>query len=224
MSSDRRTHRCNRRGIVLRTEDGRPSHESISTGFCNLTNIVRFDTSIDLQPYCQLRSINNAANRTQLVQRTRDKPLVSETRIHRHHQDKIDPVQYMVEYMDRGRGIQHHTSLTSAFTAIAPDGIAGWQGQLVFFAIATTALFIMGRTLFRRMRENVDEHPTLNKRMAGTLGQRGVVADDFTGGIGRVKLGDTEWSAQSIDGANLTSGVAVIVEATEGNILKVRPA
>lgn len=114
--------------------------------------------------------------------------------------------------------------LTSAFTAIAPDGIAGWQGQLVFFAIATTALFIMGRTLFRRMRENVDEHPTLNKRMAGTLGQRGVVADDFTGGIGRVKLGDTEWSAQSIDGANLTSGVAVIVEATEGNILKVRPA
>ncbi len=114
--------------------------------------------------------------------------------------------------------------LTSAYTAIAPDGIAGWQGQLVFFAIASTALFIMGRTLFRRMRENVEEHPTLNKRMAGTLGQRAVVADDFTGGIGRVKLGDTVWSAQSIDGANLASGAAVIVEATEGNILKVRPA
>ncbi|MCR9078270.1 MAG: NfeD family protein [Hyphomonadaceae bacterium] len=114
--------------------------------------------------------------------------------------------------------------LTSAYTAIAPDGIAGWQGQLVFFAIASTALFIMGRTLFRRMRENVEEHPTLNKRMAGTLGQRAVVSDDFTGGIGRVKLGDTVWSAQSIDGANLASGAAVIVEATEGNILKVRPA
>lgn len=114
--------------------------------------------------------------------------------------------------------------LTSAYTAIAPDGIAGWQGQLVFFAIASTALFIMGRTLFRRMRENVEEHPTLNKRMAGTLGQRAVVSDDFTGGIGRVKLGDTVWSAQSIDGANLASGAAVIVESTEGNILKVRPA
>ena len=114
--------------------------------------------------------------------------------------------------------------LTSAFTAIAPDGIAGWQSQLVFFAIASTALFILGRTLFRRMRENVDEHPTLNKRMAGTLGQRGVVADDFSGGIGRVKLGDTVWSAQSVDGANLASGAAVIVEATEGNTLKVKPA
>jgi len=114
--------------------------------------------------------------------------------------------------------------LTSAYTAIAPDGIAGWQSQLVFFAIASTALFILGRTLFRRMRENVEEHPTLNKRMAGTLGQRGVVADDFSGGIGRVKLGDTVWSAQSVDGANLVSGAAVIVEATEGNMLKVKPA
>lgn len=114
--------------------------------------------------------------------------------------------------------------LTSAFTAIAPDGIAGWQGQLVFFAIASTALFIMGRTIFRRMRENVEEHPTLNKRMAGTLGQRAVVAEDFSGGVGRVKLGDTVWSAQSIDGANLASGAAVIVESTEGNTLKVKPA
>lgn len=114
--------------------------------------------------------------------------------------------------------------MTSAFTAIAPDGIAGWQSQLVFFAIASTALFILGRTLFRRMRENVEEHPTLNKRMAGTLGQRGVVADDFSGGVGRVKLGDTVWSAQSVDGANLASGAAVIVEATEGNTLKVKPA
>ena len=115
-------------------------------------------------------------------------------------------------------------AFTSAFAAFAPAGIAGWEGQLVFFAIATVVLFIIGRTLFKSMRENVEEHPTLNKRMAGTLGQRGVVADDFTGGLGRVKLGDTVWSAQSVDGANLASGAAVVVEATEGNTLKVRPA
>ena len=114
--------------------------------------------------------------------------------------------------------------LTSAFAAFAPAGIAGWQGQLVFFAIASTALFIVGRTVFRKMRENVEEHPTLNKRMAGTVGQRGVVADDFAGGIGMIKLGDTVWSAESLDGANFASGTAVIVETTEGNTLKVRPA
>ena len=114
--------------------------------------------------------------------------------------------------------------LTSLFAAVAPDSMAGWQGQLIFFAIAATALFVTGRTVFRRMRENVEEHPTLNKRMAGTVGQRGVVAEDFTGGLGRVKLGDTVWSAQSVDGTNLASGAAVIVESTEGNSLKVRAA
>lgn len=114
--------------------------------------------------------------------------------------------------------------LTSLFAAVAPDSMAGWQGQLIFFAIAATALFITGRTVFRRMRENVEEHPTLNKRMAGTVGQRGVVAEDFTGGLGRVKLGDTVWSAQSVDGTNLASGAAVVVESTEGNSLKVRAA
>lgn len=115
-------------------------------------------------------------------------------------------------------------AFTSAFAAFAPAGIAEWQGQLIFFAVATVVLFVIGRTIGRQMRENVEEHPTLNKRMAGTLGKRGVVADDFMGGLGRVKLGDTVWSAQSVDGANLASGSAVIVEATEGNTLKVRPA
>ena len=113
---------------------------------------------------------------------------------------------------------------TSAFAAFAPASMAGWEGQLIFFAIASTVLFTTGRTLIRKMREDVEEHPTLNKRMASTLGQRGVVAEDFRGGIGQIKLGDTVWSAQSLDGANLAGGVAVIVEATEGTVLKVRPA
>ena len=112
--------------------------------------------------------------------------------------------------------------LTSAFAAFAPDAIAGWQAELVFFAIASTALFILGRTVFRAMRANVEEHPTLNKRMAGTLGQRGVVATDFSGGLGRVKLGDTVWSAESVDGADFSTGTAIVVEGTSGNTLKVR--
>ena len=115
-------------------------------------------------------------------------------------------------------------AFTSAFAAFGPSGITGWEGQLVFFAIATVILFIVGRTVFKSMRENVEEHPTLNKRMAGTLGQRGVVTEDFAGGFGRVKLGDTVWSAQSSDGANLATGAAIIVEETEGNMLKVRLA
>lgn len=112
-------------------------------------------------------------------------------------------------------------ALTSVFAAIAPGGMAEWQGQLIFFAVASTALFVLGRTVFRKMRDSVEEHPTLNKRMVSTIGQRGVVATDFSGGIGRIKLGDTVWSAETIDGSDLARGAGVIVEDTVGNVLKV---
>ena len=112
--------------------------------------------------------------------------------------------------------------ITAIFAAIAPEALSGWQGQLVVFALASIGLVILGRTVFRRMRAQIEEHPTLNKRMAGTIGQRGVVATDFSGGLGRVKLGDTVWSAESLDGTDLAAGTAIIVEATSGNALKVR--
>ncbi len=114
-------------------------------------------------------------------------------------------------------------AVTSAFAAFAPDDLATWQGQLVVFAIASVGLFILGRTVFRKMRENTPEHPTLNKRMVSTVGSRGVVASDLSGGMGRVKLGDTVWSAEAVDGSNIAAGTAVIVEATIGNKLRVRP-
>lgn len=112
---------------------------------------------------------------------------------------------------------------TSAFTAFAPDSLTTVEGQFIVFAIASVGLFFLGRTVFKKLRETVAEHPTLNKRMASTVGARAVVDEDFNGGLGRVKLGDTVWSAQSLDGSNLSSGTGVVVEDTVGNTLKVRP-
>ena len=114
--------------------------------------------------------------------------------------------------------------LTSAFAAFAPADLAGWEGQLIIFSATSALLYLAGRTVFRKMRENVAEHPTLNKRMASTLGARATVASDFAGGMGRVKLGDTEWSAVDMDGRDLRAGTAVIVAETDGNRLKVRAA
>ncbi len=111
---------------------------------------------------------------------------------------------------------------TSAFAAFAPSNIATAEGQLLVFAIASVGLFILGRTVFRKMRDSVEEHPTLNKRMVSTIGSKATVFADFAGGMGRVKLGDTVWSAESIDGRDLKIGATVVVEDTLGNSLKVR--
>ena len=114
--------------------------------------------------------------------------------------------------------------VTAIFAAIAPAGLSDWQGQLIFFAAAATGLLILGRTVFAGMRRLVSDHPTLNQRMNRTIGQRALVVSGFSGGMGRVKLGDTEWSAETMDGSNPGEGTSVVVEETNGNILRIRIA
>ncbi|MEO0982165.1 MAG: NfeD family protein [Pseudomonadota bacterium] len=114
------------------------------------------------------------------------------------------------------------TALASAF---APFGLGDWQGQLTLFAAASVALVILGRTVFAGLRRVANFHPTLNKRMDSLIGRTGVVASDFTGGAGRVKLGDTEWGAEAIEGVGaLRAGDTVVVESTRSTTLKVRRA
>jgi len=114
--------------------------------------------------------------------------------------------------------------IAAIFAAIAPAGLAEWQGQLIFFGVAAVGLLILGRTVFAGMRRLAGEHPTLNRRMSRTIGQRGVAVSDFSGGSGRVKLGDTEWSAETVDGSDLREGASVIVADTAGNVLRIKAA
>lgn len=112
--------------------------------------------------------------------------------------------------------------VTAIFAAIAPAGLSGWQAQLVFFAVIAIWLIVLGRTALSGMRRVGDEHPTLNRRMQRTIGKTGVALSDFDAGSGRVRLGDTDWSAETVDGSSPAAGTSIIVEATSGNALKVR--
>jgi membrane protein implicated in regulation of membrane protease activity len=111
---------------------------------------------------------------------------------------------------------------TALFATFAIIGSHSWQGQLIFFAVASIGLIILGRTVFADMRRERGEHPTLNRLMNRTIGRRATVISAFSGGRGRVRLGDTEWGAESVDGSNPGDGDQVVVEGTEGNGLKVR--
>lgn len=114
--------------------------------------------------------------------------------------------------------------VTGIFAHFAPAGLSGWESQLVVFGLASIALIVLGRTVFAGMRKVVDEHPTLNKRMNSLIGKRGMVTSNFEAGQGRVKIGDTEWMAESIDGTNLEDGSTIVVEEAESTMVRVRAA
>lgn len=116
------------------------------------------------------------------------------------------------------------SAATAMFAAFALIGSHSWQGQFLFFAVASVGLIVLGRTVFADMRAKIADHPTLNRLMDRTLGKRATVIAGFSDGRGRVRLGDTEWPAETTDGSNPDSGSSVIVDGTEGNGLKVRQA
>lgn len=112
----------------------------------------------------------------------------------------------------------------AAFAWLAPDAIADWKGQLLFFGGAAIVMVFFGRTFLSGLRGQTDEHPTLNKRMASLVGQRGIAAADFSAsGEGRVKIGDTMWGAETVDGSEvIRNGDAVVVEGARMNTALVR--
>ncbi|HAY06569.1 MAG TPA: NfeD family protein [Hyphomonas sp.] len=112
--------------------------------------------------------------------------------------------------------------LTAVFAAVVP---AGWQTQFVVFAVVSIALIIASRYVFPGMRKASPEHPTLNKRMASLVGQRGEVTREISGGHGQVKIGDTVWGAEAAEGEGpLAVGDVVVVASTNANTAVVRKA
>jgi hypothetical protein len=115
--------------------------------------------------------------------------------------------------------------LTAAFAYFGPDAYTTWQGQLVVFGAAAFVLVALGRTLFAGLRGQIDEHPTLNKRMAGLIGQSGVATGDFSGRTGQIKVGDSVWGAEAADQhIRILAGDAVVVESARMNTAIVRKA
>lgn len=114
--------------------------------------------------------------------------------------------------------------ITGTFAYFGPEGLTTWQGQLITFGVAAVILVVLGRTLLSGMRSNVDEHPTLNKRMSGLIGQRGQATSDFTAGTGQIKVGDTVWGAEAADGETIRAGDAIIVEGARSTSAIVRRA
>lgn len=115
------------------------------------------------------------------------------------------------------------SAVTAAWAAFMPGALGEWQPQLLVFFGASIALIILGRTVFSQFRTGGPGDPVLNNRMARLMGSRGLAVTDITEGQGRVKIGDTEWSAESQPGTTIPAGTTVTVEGAKSTTVMVKP-
>ena len=95
---------------------------------------------------------------------------------------------------------------------------------MVIFGIASTALIVFGRTVLSGIRKSSPDHPTLNRRMAALIGERGMAMGDFLSGSGQVRIGDTVWRAEAVEGEMIRTGDTVVVEGARMTTALVRRA
>ena len=106
------------------------------------------------------------------------------------------------------------TGIVAAVTGIA------LPFQLAIFALLAIAAVYGGRRHYDRNPVESDD-PRLNDRTARLIGQTVTVVTAIEHGEGRVKVGDSVWTARGPDAA---AGSRVTVTGATGNCLSVAPA
>ncbi len=95
-----------------------------------------------------------------------------------------------------------------------------WEWQLITFAIISCITVFLARRFAAPDVARSDE-PDLNVRAAQYLGRVVMVEEPIAGGRGKVRVGDTVWSAQ---GSDAPKGARVRVTGTNGCVLLVEHA
>lgn len=111
----------------------------------------------------------------------------------------------------------------AAFVTALLASFVGWPMELLSFAVFGVIFLILGDRFVKPLLKSAPENG-LNTRATYLVGERVTVVGGFTEGRGRVRHGDTEWSAKTADGSDLAEGANVVVAALDGTRLIVKPA
>lgn len=106
---------------------------------------------------------------------------------------------------------------TGLLSLVLPIGIAL---QLALFAVLTFAIVRVGGRRAYASRYDHSSDPLLNDRAGRLIGSVVVVVQPVDSNGGRVRVGDSEWSAR---GKPAAAGERVRIVDVEGNCLKVEP-
>ncbi|EEX93029.1 membrane protein [Vibrio orientalis CIP 102891 = ATCC 33934] len=94
-----------------------------------------------------------------------------------------------------------------------------WQLQWVSFAVFSLATtWLWWRKQFKQDKQS-DAHRELNQKHKQLIGQSVRLDHDFPAGKGRIKLGDSTWTAQS--DVDLEANTLVEITSVEGIILTI---
>ncbi len=104
------------------------------------------------------------------------------------------------------------------FLALALD--IDWQVQVFIFAVLSVVTALLARR-FLSAENTATDQPGLNERGSYYVGRIVVVADPIVNGRGRVRVGDTLWSAA---GPDMAAGARAKVTRVDGTVLVVEPA
>ncbi len=108
--------------------------------------------------------------------------------------------------------------LTGLVLLAQPD--LAWESQLMIFGALSVIAGIGGRILVARRPLATDE-PDLNRRGNQYIGRTFEIDAPIVNGVGKVKVGDSNWR---IVGDDMPAGAQVRVTGVEGASLRVEPA
>ncbi|EYB66841.1 hypothetical protein DEIPH_ctg066orf0027 [Deinococcus phoenicis] len=91
--------------------------------------------------------------------------------------------------------------------------------QLLLFAALSVAAVLIGRRYVGRLPVGGDEGDTLNTGAHRLVGRTVTVTAPIVNGVGRVRVGDSDWRAT---GPDTPVGASVLVVGAEGTTLRVR--
>ena len=106
--------------------------------------------------------------------------------------------------------------VTGLFAVLFGIGLAGQLGLFALYAV----LAVMGGRRFYAVSGVDAADPLLNDRAAQLVGRRVLVVSPVDEDSGRVRVGDSEWSAR---GGPAQPGERVRISGVEGNCLIVEP-
>ncbi len=101
--------------------------------------------------------------------------------------------------------------------------VIGWPGQIAIFGVLSIVL-VVGSHYLPQAAALTGGAATLNQRTDQMIGRTATVAEDFHNGHGSVTVGDTRWSAHSVDGSDFAAGTKVEIVSAESTLLKVKRA